>query len=209
MNAGLLTSYIVAGILIISIISMNNSVTNSSSEISFSQTTREKLSSISETFANDIQKIGFNRTAKTETILQVANNHKIKFHSNIDNSTDNSVEVVTWEFTTSEVTSTSNPNDYVLMRTVVDKGTGSIEEETPIELGVTEFNIAYYNNYGAPISDSLSTPLDSGTRDQVKQFYIKLKLESPQKIYNGPHGEGRYISSVWEKRFSPPNLQTN
>lgn len=207
MNAGLLTSFIVAGILIVSIITMNNSVTNSSSELTMTQFTRERMASVSQMISEDLQKMGYNRTGKTSTVVQVANFQKIKFHSNIDNSTDNSVEVITWEFRKDlEVTSTENPNDRVLHRIV--KNEDGSEDITSIELGVTDFQIGYYNNYGGSISeDSLSTPVDASMRDDLKQFYIKLKVESPEKIVTGSNGEGHYITSVWEKRFSPPNLE--
>lgn len=206
MNAGLITSFIVAGILIVSIITMNNSVSNNSSELTLTQFTRERMATISKMVADDIQKIGYNRSGKTETILKIGNGHKIKFHSNIDNSDDGSVEEITWELTDQEVNSTSNPNDRILMRSVKDLESGTVDE-TPIALGVTEFNIAYYNDYGVPLSDSLSTPVDSGLLDEVRQFYIKIKLESPEKIYTGTQSSGRFVTSVWEKRFSPPNLE--
>lgn len=205
MNAGLLTSFIVAGILIVSIITMNNSVSNNSSELTLTQFTRERMATVSKMMANDIQKIGYNRSGKTETMLKIGNGHKIKFHSNIDNSDDGTVEEVIWELTDQEVTSTSNPNDRILKRTILYED-GSTDE-TPITLGVTEFRIAYYDDYGIPLSDSLSTPVDSDMLDEVRQFYIKIKLESPEKIYAGSNSSGRYVTSVWEKRFSPPNLE--
>lgn len=208
MNAGLITSYIIAGILMIAIISMNNSVSNSSSELTMNQMGREKLASISEMIASDIQKIGYNRAGKTEDKIKIANDHKIKFYSNINNSTDKSVEVVTWELTSNEVSSTSNPNDYVLLRRVEDDA-GNLIDETNIELGVTNFKIGYYTGYGKPVSDSLSTPVTSSLLDDIKQLYIRVKIESPEKIYQGVNSEGRYMPSVWEKRFSPPNLEKN
>lgn len=204
MNAGLLTSFIVAGILIVSIITMNNSVSNNSSELTLTQFTRERMATVSKMMADDIQKIGYNRTGKTETMLKIGNGHKIKFNSNIDNSDDGTVEEVTWEFTSDSV-SNSNPNDFILKRTI-EYEDGSTDE-TPITLGVTEFRIAYYDDYGIPLSDSLNTPVDSGLLDEVRQFYIKIKIESPEKIYAGSNSSGRYVTSVWEKRFSPPNLE--
>lgn len=206
MNTGLITSFIVAGILMVSIINMNTSVVNSSSELTMTQFTRERMASISRMISEDIQKMGYNRTGKTDPILQVANSHKIKFHSNIDNSTDNSVEVITWEFRKDlEITSSKNPSDRVLHRIV--KNEDGSEHVTEIMLGVTEFQIGYYNDYGVLLSDSLTTPVDAALWDNLKQFYIKLKVESPEKIVTGSKGEGHYITSVWEKRFSPPNLE--
>lgn len=206
MNAGLITSFIVAGILIVSIITMNNSVSNNSSELTMTQFTRERMANISKMVSDDIQKIGYNRTGKTDTKLKIANSHKIKFISNIDNSEDGSVEEITWELTDAKPPSTSN-DDVRILKRIVKNEDGS-EDVTSIGLGVTEFRVAYYDKYGVPLSDSLGTPLDTATRENVKQFYFKLKVESPEKIYAGTNSSGRYVTSVWEKRFSPPNLET-
>lgn len=202
MNFGLITSYIIAGILMIAIITMNNSVSNSASELSMNQMGREKLASISGMIANDIQKIGYSRTGKTSTKINGADSSSIQFYSNIDNNPGNSVELVTWVWTNNPVSSTPNPNDYILER-IVDG------QRTQIKLGVTDFKISYYDEYGEGIKDSLSTPLPSSQYDKVRQLYIRVKIESPEKIYQGVNSEGRYMPSVWEKRFSPPNLEEN
>lgn len=209
MNIGLVTSYIIAGILLLSILVMNLSVSNSSIEITLRQTNQQKLSSTSDMFSHDIQKMGYNRNNRTSPILLEADGKKIRFNSNIYNDMDESVETITWEFTNTEVTGTENPNDYVLMRTVRDSDTGTIIEETPIRLGVTEFNISYYDEYGEPISDSLSTPVPSGDLSNIKQVYVKINVESAERSFAIGGDEGRYVRSVWEKRFSPPNLEPN
>lgn len=207
MNLGLITSYIIAGILLLSIIMMNMSVSSSSTEITMNQITRDKTAGISEMLSSDVNKIGYNRSDLTSQLLTIGEGKKIQFRSNIDNSSDNSVESVTWEFTNTAVTSTNNPNDYVLKRTVRDVSTGNIINESPIKLGVTKFNIAYYNKYGVPLSDSLSTPIASSDLDDIRQLYISLKVESPDKVFSTPNSDGHYVISIWEKRFSPPNLQ--
>jgi hypothetical protein len=208
MNIGLVTSYIIAGILLLSILMMNLSVSNSSIETTLRQTNQQKLSSISNMISHDIQKIGYNRKSRTSPILLEAAGKKIRFNSNIYNDADESVETVTWEFTNNEVTATENPNDFILRRTVEDSG-GNIIEQTPIQLGVTEFNLSYYNEYGVPISDSLSTPVSSTDLSSIKQIYVKINLASAEKSFAIGGDDGRYVLSVWEKRFSPPNLEPN
>ncbi len=205
MNLGIVTSYIIGGLLLLAIITMNMSVSNSSIELTLTQNTREKASSVAEVISHDIQKIGYNRNNKTDPILVAADSNKIQFRSNIDNSYDNSVELITWEFTNTGVASTQNPNDYILMRTVKDLGTGS-EEQTPIRLGVTNFNIKYYDTHGKDISNNMTPPLSSSELESVRQLYIELELQSAEQVYQNSNN-GRYIRSVWEKRFSPPNLE--
>jgi hypothetical protein len=208
MNLGLITSYVIGGILLIGILAMNMSLSNSSTELTLTQTTREKAKGVQEIISHDIQKIGYNRTGKTSPILEIAESNKISFRSNIDNSTDvSNVERVTWELTTTPLNN-GNPNAYVLMRTVEHLETGNIEE-TPIRLGVTDFKIKYYDEYGEPTDENthMATPLSSSELPDVRQLYIRLKLESSAKIYNNRNDDGRFVSTVWEKRFSPPNLE--
>lgn len=207
MNLGLITSYIIAGILLLAIVMMNMSVSSSSTELTLAQITRDKAYSISEMISSDVQKIGYNRASRTSEMITVAEGKKLQFKSNIDNSSDKSVEIVTWQYTDTEVTATGNPDDQVLVRTVRDAATGSIISESPIKLGVVKFNIAYYNDYGVPLADSLNTPVGATEMKDIRQMYISLKLESSEKVFSTPNSSGHYVPAIWEKRFSPPNLE--
>jgi hypothetical protein len=206
MNMGLVTSFVVGGILLIGILSLNMSMSNSSTELTLTQTTREKATGVQEMINHDIHKIGFNRNNKTSPVLVEADSHKIAFHSNIDNSTDNSVELITWEFTNTSL-GNGNPNAYVLKRTVEDVDTGSIISETPIRVGVTNFNIKYLDEYGQPVSNHMSTPVASSDLNSIRQLYITLELQSSAKVYQNTGDDGRFVRTIWEKRFSPPNLE--
>ncbi|WP_138430337.1 hypothetical protein [Fodinibius saliphilus] len=208
MNFGLITSYVVGGIILIGILSMTLSVSNSSTEITLTSVTREKASGIVEVLEHDIQKMGYNRTNKTDPIIVTADSNFIQFRSNIDNSTDGSVELITWHFTTTAVTNTKNPNDYILLRSVENLSTGSIEK-TPIKLGVTNFNIKYLDEYGEPVSNHMSTPVATNDLENIRQLYIQLIVESNAKVYKFNKDDGRYVASIWEKRFSPGNLESN
>lgn len=209
MNLGLSTSFIIGGILLLSILAMNMSVKNNAIQLTQRQINQQKLSGISDMISHDIQKMGADRSGKTDPILIEATDNRIKFRSNINNQ--GGVETVSWEFQKIEeweIMHTQNPNDYELVRTVRDADTGNIIEETPIRLGVTEFQISYFDHYGAVVdTDAMSTPLSSSQLENVQQLYIKINLQSAEKIYNNPNSNGDYVLSIWEKRFSPPNLE--
>jgi hypothetical protein len=211
MNLSLVISYIIAGIIMLSIVALNISMSKSSTELTLTQITREKASAVTEFISQDLQKMGYNRTSRTNTIIKEAHGNMIRFYSNIDNSSDKSVEQITWKFTDTEIPETQNPNDRILLRTVhnVDASgnSGSLIEKTEIGLGVTGFKISYYDDYGETLDDSLTTPVVNPA--QINQLYIQLSFESPEKMYYQIGGDGKYILSVWEKRFSPPNLQGN
>lgn len=201
MDLGVAASYIIAGMLLMAILMMNMSVSSSSTELTMTQITREKAATLTDMLEHDILKMGYNKTSKTSPIIELAENHKIRFRSNIDDSNDKSVETITWDLTSDSVSTTQNPNDLVLKRTV----SGGITSETPITLGVIEFEIKYFDEYGKDVSDNMVTPISNP--EDIKQLYIKLVLESPQKVYQGTNDNGRYVKTVWEKRFSPPNLE--
>lgn len=201
MDLGVVASYIIAGMLLMAILMMNMSVSSSSTELTMTQITREKAATLTDMLEHDILKMGYNRTSKTSTIIELAENQRIRFRSNIDDSKNKSVETITWELTTDSVSTTENPHDLVLKRTV----SGGINSVTPITLGVTEFEIKYFDQYGKDIGNNLATPV--ANPENIKQLYIKLVLESPQKVYQGTNDNGRYVKTVWEKRFSPPNIE--
>jgi len=207
MNIGLVTSYVIGGMLLIGILAMNMSLSSSSTELTLTQTTREKAKGVKEFITHDIQKMGYNREGKTTPILEVGESNKIVFYSNIDDTESNQntdVEKVTWEFPGAPLDK-GNPNAYELVRTVEHLDTGNIEK-TPIRLGVTNFEIKYFDEYGKSLSHAMSPPLSSSELTNVVQLYITLELQSSAKI-NQNTGAGGFVRTIWEKRFSPPNLE--
>lgn len=205
MDMGLLTSYVVGGLLLISILTLNMSVSNNSTELTLNQTTREKMEGVKELLSRDIQKIGYNRNNKTSPILEIADSNKIQFRSNIDNSYDNSVEQVTWELTSTAL-GNGNPDAYVLKRTVTDLATGTVNT-TPIRLGVTNFNIKYFDEYGKDVTEHMVSPITGSDLTDIRQLHLTLEVQSSARVYGRPGSDGRFIRSIWEKRFSPANLE--
>lgn len=205
MNVNLVTSYIIAGIILMSMLMMNIRVSNSSAEITLTQITREKAATITEMIYDDIPNIGYNLKSTTTDLITIADSSKIQFYRKIDPLTSGNPELITWTLTDVSVAETQNPNDKVLHRKVVTNG---VEVITEIKLGVTDFRVWYFDEHGLSTlpedGEYLSMPVSSAMRDSIKQIYIALELQSPEPIMEG--GQPRYIKSVWEKRFSPGNL---
>lgn len=203
MNAGLITSYIIAGIILISMLMMNIRVQNSSTEVTLTQMTREKVATITDMIYDDFPNMGYDIISTTPVIIEHADSSVIKFYRNIDRA--GSAELITWELLDDPLTETKNPNDKILVRKVLDNG---VETQTEIKLGVTRFRMWYFDDHGLSTlpedGEFLSTPVSASLRDSIKQIYIALELQSPEPIMEG--GQPRYIRSVWEKRFSPANL---
>lgn len=206
MNLGLITSYIIAGMLMLAIVTMNINLSTSSSELTITQIQKQHVQTVTDMLTYDIPKIGFAQNGKVTTyeespgnfyeMIEVADSDRIVFNSDIDNN--NSIDEITWHLTTNEVSSTNNPNDFILVRS--QNGV-----DTEITLGVTKFVINYYDEYGANKVNKLSTPVADPT--QIRQIDIELVIESKEKIRYTVNSDGRYVASAWEKRFTPRNLQ--
>lgn len=209
MNVGLITSYIIAGIIIISMMRMNSRVSNSNVELTMTQITREKLTALSDIIYDDFPNMGYDLYDKTPEIITVADSNKIQFYRKIDTYNSGVPEIITWQITDTLVSSTQNPNDKILTRKV-KKGIGGVESITRFDLGITRFKLYYFDEFGLSTlpedGEYLSMPVSAALRGSIKQIYIVLELQSTQPIMDNVNSEGRYIRSVWEKRFSPANL---
>lgn len=207
MNIGLITSYIVAGIILISLLMMNMRVSNSSAEITLSHITRDKALAITDLLYYDIPNMGYDRLGKTPQIITEADSNKIQFYRKIDRFTSGDPELITWELTDDPIPETSNPNDRVLLRKVLS---GGVEEVTEIRQGVTKFRLWYFDEHGLSTLPSdgqfMPTPITGSERDSVRQIYVALELQSAEPLRINANTQ-RYIRSAWEKRFSPNNLE--
>jgi hypothetical protein len=200
MNINVLTTFIIAGILFLMLAYMNRGVSNNSNELIVSQSKQAQKIDIQSIISNDFPKIGFDFNTSIDSLIVEADSSKIVFKSNLDNSSDGSIERVTWEFSTDDVTSTSNPNDKILRRTVDS-------DITEILLGVTTFRIDYYDSYGS--TTPLSTPLSTVDIDNLRQIQVTIEVQSAELVSPTYGGDSNYITTIWTKRFTPRNLTSN
>lgn len=207
MNLALITSYIIAAMLILSIIMVNLRVSSSSAELTLTQITRENVVNVTEMINDDLPNMGYNVDSKLDTILTYADSFKISFYRNIQNNADRSPELVTWEFKEDEdIPATKNPNDRLLVRKVIDPNNGT-EDITEIRTGVTRFNLRYYNKHGESLGNNIPPPGSGPSLENVKQIYLELEMQSAEPIIKNPAASDRYIRSVYEKRFTPRNIE--
>ncbi len=221
MNLGIVTSYIIAGVILLGIVMMNIRVQNSSAELTITQLNRQYVSDITDILNDDLANMGFDvndvtRDPDTEEarVLDCAQSNRIRFYRNLcetDSECSNQDRVperIEWRLIVDDEISPSNPDHRSLKRTVTTFDTDGSElgtEETSMNVGVTQFNIQYYENVG---SNSNATGLGCGSNvPSVRQLKVSLEVQSAEKIYDRATAEGRYVRSVWEKRFTPTNLQ--
>lgn len=200
MNLNLISGSIVSGMVLLTIGMMNRGVNYNSQDITLSSIKQEQKIELSEVLSHDLPKIGYTSDNSLDTLIAYADEKSIAYYSNIDNSADGSVELVTWELTNEADVSTDNPNDYKLVRTV--GGT-----TTNISLGITTFTLNYYDKLGG--TTPLTTPLSSADMDNVKQIEVVLVLESGESIQYSQNTGEKFVKSAWVKRFTPRNLKGN
>ena len=199
MNIGLITSIVIAGLLSLGIAANSIRLQQSSAELSISQTQKERISTLAELVSYDVSKIGYNLDNVSDITLTKAEDYKINFFANIDNSADGSIEEVKWEWLKDEpIEETENPKDFLLFRSIDGV-------HTDVRGGIVEFIVHYYDEYGA--TEFLPTPLTAEEFASVKQISVKIILESNDPTFVGANDEGTYQRYAWEKRFSPINLR--
>lgn len=198
MNLGLTTSFIIAGILLLSILSMNRNISQSSQELTMRQVTQLHTGTVSQILEKDIPNIGYQQNGTITSPITDAESDFIQFKSDIDNN--GSVETIEWEFTDTDV-SGPNPNDKVLIRRV--NGT-----ESEFKTGLTNFEITYLDQDRNEINTNLLSELLGGAqseRDKIRFIEISFSVEGKEKI--GRPGNADYTKTTWEKQFTPQNLR--
>lgn len=201
MNLGLTTSFVVGGILLLSILSMNMNLSQSSTELTMRQITQQRVNTIAEILQKDIPNIAYKKNGTVSSPIKDAQAELIEFESDIDN--DGTVETITWEFTDTAVSSSQNPNDKILVRTV-DGST------TEIKSGVTEFNLTYRDQNRQKIDINLLSSLLGGAqaeRDKIRYITVDFTLGSPEKVGGAGNSDPHFIYTRWEKQFTPMNLR--
>lgn len=208
MNFGLMTTYFVAGILMLGIVSVNIMVQNSSAELTIAQMTKERVHGLTIMLDDDLPNMGYDVHQSTlesmGAVLTYANENRIQFYRNLYDDHTRNPDLITWELLDDTLPHTNNPDHRVLIRVVEDGETG-VPDTTQVRSGVTRFELRYYDTLGSSLNDNMSPPAAGAGLGDIKQIHMILELQSSERI--GRRGSGRFVRSVWEKRYTPPNLQ--
>ena len=188
MNTGIITSFIVSGILLLAILAMNMNISRSSSELTMRQISQQHTNTAAELLNYDFPKIGYDEYAIINNPISVAQSNRIKFESNLNNS--GSTEIVEWKFDNSGAT----PSDYKLYR-IVDGDLTKLNGRIP------KFTIRYYDKDKL----ELSTPISGSTLDNIRYIKVNFTISSKEKL-GKVGGSGEYIFSPWQKTYAPKNL---
>lgn len=198
----MIISYVIAGFLMLTILGVNQTVSNSNQELTSSLIKNTHTRAVADVLESDFPKIGYEQKGviNPDDIFLSVTNHIISFRSDLDN--DGDIEIITWEFDPDKTPEhANNPHVSTLTRTVENEATGAVDA-TEIQMGVTNFEVFYYDEYGkaTPLSHPVS-PTD------VRQIEVKIELQSDFQLSSRPEGASRYMVTKWQKRFSPVNLR--
>jgi hypothetical protein len=199
MNFGLIISYVIAGFLMIMIFTINYNVGFSNQEVTTTLIKETHTQAVKQILTNDIPKIGYQQGSVITNTFIKATDAELSYRSDLDN--DGSVETITWTYDPDTTPAhANNPHVNTLIRTVDGV-------DTDITLGITDFQIRYYNQYGS--TSPMSTPVSSSDFEDIVQIEIEFEMQNDYSLNYRASDPDRYITTTWQKRFSPVNLRPN
>lgn len=180
-------SMIFAGLIILAINTGTADLNEATYEHTYSLNVQTNSVSLARMIEYDFVKIGY-RTPSPAIVSMDSTG--IRFQSDLLNNG----EVVTVQYsvgspTDSNVTSTENPRDFLLFRTLTDvTGTNTLR----LSSGLVDFKLTYYDSLGAI----------TATTSAVKSIRVQMKLESIEPVDT----DSLYPGVFWEKTIYPRNL---
>ena len=175
-------SFIIGGMLLLSILSLNADIMETATINSLGTIAQKNATVIVSILEYDIRKMGYKVPTGTEVITDFTDS-TITFLGDIND--DNSVDIIRYYLgPTSEPSDTENPNDRYLYRSF----NGAALD---VALGMISWELTYYNSAGA----ATTTPAD------VRTIRISFTVETAFPF------DETYGSARWEGRFSPKNMR--
>lgn len=180
-------SMFILAILILAVVAMNANVSDWTFGSTSTLNAQVNAVEVARLIEWDFLKIGYGVDAGTR--ISLADSTRITFYGDFDrNGSIDKIEYYTKE---PEERIGLNPNTVILYRLLDD------EPEAGVDMGVTFFQLAYFDSVG----NELSTPVD--TTAYIRSIEVGLMVES---IIPTVAGDTTYPGAYWEKRIYPRNL---
>lgn len=187
MNIGVVTSFAIGGLLLLSILHMNMTVSNNSMHTTQQLISKNKMQTVVDVISADIQRMGHG-VAASDPIINSIGQDRISFQAQINGQ----MREIVWDFRESEpYTASPNPDDYKLVRKDIS-ASGNVETLT---YPAISFELDYFDTNHS----------QTNTISEVDQIEITFVSESANKLPQDG-GEELYARSFWEKTFVPPSL---
>ena len=188
MNFGITISFVIGGLLLISVITLNNQVIQNSGEATLNMSAKQTVETVTQVMTRDFLRIGYNTGSDPSDAIQSVTSQKIVFEADIDDDNTESPVRITWEAQPGEkIPATKNNSDYKLTRTVA-----SGPEAGTSTFSVTDFSFTFLDMDGNP---TVAT-------EQIRSIRIDLESQAPARFKKNANFE----KSFWNKTITPPNL---
>jgi hypothetical protein len=163
-------SFVIAGFLLLMVNNLNGTVTATAFTTTSDLIVQQNMTTLVRIIEEDFRRIGYckdpMKIPDPTKSIRSADQHSIEFLTDVNN--DGFVDTVKYSIgTTAGLTSTPNPRDMLLYRTVNKAAT------TGYSLGVTKFDFLYYNAQ----ADSMTFPIT--TPSAIYAIRLSILLESP------------------------------
>jgi len=173
-------STIIGGLIVSMLINFNIFQSNTSFASDSELQLQQNAKTLAEILNYDLRKIGYGYDS---TAVTVADSEKISFYSDIDKN--GSIDQITYTISdTSDVSSTTNPEDVILYR-IVNNDTSKGPS-----LGLTKLKFSYLDGMGA----------ETTTLSEIKYIHAELWIKSIEPVQDD------YIFTYWEMTINPRNL---
>ena len=189
----ILGSIVIFGILMLTLFRIVDSATENTYKGSGDLMAQQNLASIIQVLEYDLRKIGYCADWKkipspNLSILHV-DSTKIKFLTDVDED-GNMDSLFYYLGPTSELTNTPNPRDRFLYRVTNN------EVPVGVNLGVTQFNLNYFNSLGNKLDFPISVP------GEVHSMEINIAVEDVDAY------DQKYSTAFWRQvRLAARNLR--
>jgi len=193
----ILGSIIIGGLLMLILFRLTDGAAENTYNYSQDLIVQENLTTVVEILESDLRQAGYcknwTKSRAPNPAILAADTSSIKFLVDLQNT--GTMDTVKYYLgPTSELTNTTNPNDRLLYRV--------INGETPrsANLGITEFNLDYFDTFGNKLTCPVSTP------DMIKSVQVSVKVEDPEPRIN-QYGKLEYVDAFWRQfRLEARNL---
>lgn len=190
MNPNIVISFVIAGLMMLTIAAYNINLGQTSQEITLTSINQNRVKDIAEIMTYDFDHMGFN---PNPNIFDLGNPIDRSSSTQIEFSISGT-DVVHWYIKNNDpVTSTTNPHDFYLYR---DDGTNISKYP------VTSFELTYSDTDGNTIADPSSVPKLVSFRVEVE---ITVESGEPART-DIATGQYAYARTVWRKLFIPVNV---
>ncbi len=180
MNVGIVGSFIVGGIVLVSLLAVQTGIYKSANQQTMNLSAKQQLETVVDLVEYDFPKIGY---LVGPAAIQNAQSNEITFQSDLYDQ--DTVLTVTWRYDTTRFnTATINPNDYLLERIING-------QPQSLNMNVIEFHLSYRNGKG----NSTANP------DSIRGIHLSIICQSPEVT------DSKYFEAAWEKTFYPVNLR--